>query len=131
MGARLPGVGGGLAAFWRRELTAAVSRAAGDAPVLDLRSGPYAAAWAAGPRALNVRVLHERRVGDGVQRSVVSHFNKATKGRLVRALATSGALAARRPAQVLTALRDLGWTVVEQPGPADRPRTVDVVVAEL
>ena len=46
----------------------------------------YAAFWRPpaelAPRVATVRVLHEV---DGV-RKVVSHFNKATKGRIVRAL---------------------------------------------
>jgi hypothetical protein len=37
-----------------------------------------------------VRVPHERSVAGVPQRSVVSHVNKATKGRLVRALAKRG-----------------------------------------
>jgi hypothetical protein len=77
-----------------------------------------------------VRVLHERIAGGAPQRSVVSHFNKATKGRLVRALAEADA----RPGSVddlLTALRDLKYTVEERPVAAGRPRQVDVVVREL
>ena len=125
IGARLPGVGG-LGAYWRRELGPALDEAAGGAVVLDLRSGAYAAAWPGTARTLTVRVLHERRAGGAVERTVVSHFNKATKGRLVRELAAAGALAPRRPAELVTALRDLKYTV-EEP----RPRHLDVVVAEL
>ncbi len=124
IGARLPGVGG-LGAYWKRELRAALDAAAGSGVVLDLRSGAYAATWAGTPRTLAVRVLHERRAGDAVERTVVSHFNKATKGRLVRDLAAAGALSPRRPADLVTALRDLKYTV-EEP----RPRLLDVVVAE-
>jgi hypothetical protein len=77
-----------------------------------------------------LRVLHERLVDGMPHRSVVSHFNKATKGRLVRALAENGAA----PASVddlLAALRDLKYTVEERPVAAGRPRQVDVVVREL
>ncbi|MEU6074121.1 peroxide stress protein YaaA [Micromonospora sp. NPDC047074] len=133
IGARLP-VLGALSAYWRRALAPAMAAAAGDGPVLDLRSGAYAATWAprgeVADRTVTVRVLHEREV-DGVPvRSVVSHFNKATKGRLVRDLLTAGA----RPRTVdglLTALRDLKYEVLEQPGPRGRPRLVDVIVTEL
>ncbi len=120
IGARLPGIGG-LGTYWRRELGAALDAAAGSGVVLDLRSGAYAATWAGTPHTLAVRVLHER----AGERTVVSHFNKATKGRLVRDLAAAGALAPRRPAELVTALRDLKYTV-EEP----RPRLLDVVVAE-
>jgi hypothetical protein len=60
---------------------------------------------------------------------VVSHFNKATKGRIVRELLESGA-APRSPGRLADTLRELGWTVeVDQPG---RTGTrLDVVVTEL
>ncbi|MEV0878740.1 peroxide stress protein YaaA [Micromonospora echinofusca] len=133
VGARLPGIGA-LSAYWRRALAPAMAAAAADGPVLDLRSGAYASTWAprgeVAERTVTVRVLHEREV-DGVPvRSVVSHFNKATKGRLVRDLLTANA----RPRTVgglLSALRDLKYPVLEQPGVAGRPRQVDVVVTEL
>ncbi|MFC3501697.1 peroxide stress protein YaaA [Micromonospora krabiensis] len=133
IGVKLPGPGA-LSAYWRRALAPALAAAAGDRPVLDLRSGAYAATWTPrgelAERTVTVRVLHERQV-DGVPvRSVVSHFNKATKGRLVRDLLLAGARP-RTADQVVTALRDLKYTVVEQPGPAGRPRQVDVVVTEL
>ncbi|MFI6266706.1 peroxide stress protein YaaA [Micromonospora sp. NPDC051006] len=133
IGAKLPGPGA-LSAHWRRALAPAMAAAAGDRPVLDLRSGAYAATWAPrgelAARTVTVRVLHEREV-DGVPvRSVVSHFNKATKGRLVRDLLLAGARP-RTAEQLLDALRELKYTVVEQPAPAGRPRQVDVVVTEL
>ena len=68
---------------------------AADDLVLDLRSTGYAAMWAptgaAIKRTTTVRVLHERLIDGVARRSVVSHFNKATKGRIVRDLATAGA----------------------------------------
>src|SRR5262249_45288253 len=83
----LPGLGG-LAAFGRKAL-APVLASVRDGLVLDLRSGAYAAMWPARTsRAAVVRVLHER----AGTRTVVSHFNKATKGRLLRDLALAGAL---------------------------------------
>jgi uncharacterized protein len=53
--------------------------------VVDLRSGSYAA-FGRLPGAVKVEVLVEH--SDG-RRTVVSHFNKAHKGRLARALVTS------------------------------------------
>ncbi len=132
-GVRLPGVGG-LAGYWRTVMPAALSEAAGKGPVLDLRSTPYAGMWVpAGElagRTAAVRVLHER-VVDGVRRhSVVSHFNKATKGRLVRSLATAG-VRPRSTAELVVALRDLKYTVEERPGAAGKPRQLDLIVKEL
>ena len=46
----------------------------------------------------------------GGERRVVSHFNKATKGRLVRALLERGATPAQ-PAALADTITDLGWKV--------------------
>lgn len=131
IGASLPAPVGGLAAYWKRVLKAPLDRAAGDRPVLDLRSGAYAAMWSPPvATSASVRVLHERTVDGAARRSVVSHFNKATKGRIVRALAEAGG-APGTIDEVVTALRDLKLTVEEQPVAAGRPRQLDVMVAEL
>ncbi|ASW54953.1 peroxide stress protein YaaA [Plantactinospora sp. KBS50] len=131
--ARLPGIGP-LGTYWRRELAAVLPAAAGRGPVLDLRSTGYAAMWQPdgelAERTVAVRVLHEQRVGGEVRRSVVSHFNKATKGRLVRDLLSAGARP-RTPADLVAALRDLGYAVQEGPAPAGRVRRLDLVVTEL
>ncbi|WP_172385991.1 peroxide stress protein YaaA [Streptomyces sp. MNP-20] len=134
MGVKLPGLGA-LAAHWRTPMAAVLPEAAGDGLVLDLRSAAYAAAWkpkgeVAG-RTATVRVLHAR-VVDGVERrSVVSHFNKATKGRVVRSLLTAGAAPAS-PAELVEALRDLGHAVEARP-PAKPTAawSLDVVVRDI
>ena len=73
------------ASLWRPALSPVL--AALDGLVVDLRSGSYAA-LAPVPGAVTVQVLSER--PDGT-RAVVSHFNKAHKGRLARLLATTTA----------------------------------------
>ncbi|MDT0346322.1 peroxide stress protein YaaA [Streptomyces litchfieldiae] len=127
-GVKLPGIGA-LSAFWRGPLAEALPAAAGSGPVLDLRSSAYAAMWrpAGEParRTVTVRVLQSRLVNGVEKRSVVSHFNKATKGRLVRGLLEAGPLP-RTPAGLTGALRDLGWTVEES-----APGQLDVVVTEV
>ncbi|MFU8873773.1 peroxide stress protein YaaA [Micromonospora sp. SL4-19] len=133
VGTKLPGIGA-LSAYWRRALGPAMVAAAGNGPVLDLRSGAYAATWAprgvVAERTVTVRVLHERDVDGVPTRSVVSHFNKATKGRLVRDLLTAGVRPRTADALVGT-LRDLKYTVEEQPPVLGRSRQVDIVVTEL
>lgn len=130
MGVRLPGVGL-LSTHWRDAMAQALPEAAGAGLVLDLRSSMYTPAWTprgdVAARTATMRVLHER---DG-KRTVVSHFNKATKGRLVRDLLLDGGTP-RTPAELATALRDLKHTVEEQP-PAKpgRPWQLDVIVTEL
>ncbi len=82
-GTSVPAIGS-LAAAWRPALEAEIGTHAG--LVVDLRSGPYAA-LARVPGAVTVRVLRD---SDGV-RTVVSHDNKWTKGRLARELCERGA----------------------------------------
>ena len=62
---------------------------------------------------------------------MVSHFNKATKGRLVRDLLTAGPEPAG-PAELVEALRELGYVVeAEAPAKAGKAWALDVVVTEL
>lgn len=74
-----------LAAFWRPALEPVLAAIAERELVVDLRSGSYAA-LAKVPGAVSVDVVAEH--ADG-RRTVVSHFNKAHKGRLARALSSS------------------------------------------
>ncbi|MFI8531892.1 peroxide stress protein YaaA [Streptomyces aquilus] len=128
MGVKLPGLGA-LGAHWRGPMADVMPEAAGSGLVLDLRSSAYAAAWkpkgeVAG-RTASVRVLH------APTRKVVSHFNKATKGRIVRSLLSAG-IAPAGPAELVEALRDLGYVVeVEPPKGAGKAWTLDVLVDEI
>jgi hypothetical protein len=130
-GVKLPGIGS-VSAAWRKALRGPLPAHVGDRLVVDLRSGAYAALWAPGANAVTVRVLHEREVGGAVKRSVVSHFNKATKGRLTRALLESGQQP-RKPDEFVDVVRALGYTV--EPGPEgkgpDAPTALDIVVREV
>ncbi|WP_110240006.1 peroxide stress protein YaaA [Nocardioides gilvus] len=126
--AALPGVGT-LASNWRPVLGQAVVEAVGSGLLVDLRSGMYANLWRPTPdtaaKVASVRVLHEH---NGT-RKVVSHFNKATKGRIVRALMEEGA-SPRTPSALADVLRDLGWQV-EQGSPGAKGTELDVVVRDL
>ncbi len=101
----------------------------GSGLLVDLRSSTYAAFWRPtrdlAPRTATVRVLHE----SAGRRSVVSHFNKATKGRIVRALLEDGA-DPRTPQALADALTRLGWTV-EVGERTPRGTQLDVVVSEV
>jgi len=126
--ATLPGLGP-VAGLWREHLGEAVAAALGRGLLVDLRSSTYAAFWRPpaelARKVATVRVLHEV----GGTRKVVSHFNKATKGRLVGALLEDGR-DARTPAALADLLRDLGWKV--ETAEPDRAGTrLDVVVDEV
>jgi len=128
MGVKLPGIGS-LASHWRAPMAAALPEVAGGGLVLDLRSSAYGSAWkpkgeVAG-RTATVRVLH------APTRKVVSHFNKATKGRIVRSLVSVGAVPSG-PGELVEALRDLGYVVeVEVPSRAGVAWALDVLVDEI
>jgi cytoplasmic iron level regulating protein YaaA (DUF328/UPF0246 family) len=124
----LPGLGG-VAAHWRAHLDPVVRDLAGRGLVVDLRSTTYAAFWRPAAdlarRVVTVRVLHEV----AGRRQVVSHFNKATKGRLVRTILEDGR-DARTPTAFAALLADLGWHL--ETGPLTKGGTqLDVVVGEL
>ena len=102
----LPGTGT-VSTYWGRRLDESVRTAAGRGLVVDLRSSTYASFWRPAPdlarKVVTLRVLHEV---DGT-RKVVSHFNKATKGRIVRALLEDGT-APGTPARFADHLRYAG-----------------------
>jgi cytoplasmic iron level regulating protein YaaA (DUF328/UPF0246 family) len=127
-GVTLPGLGA-VAAHWRAASDPAVREAAGDGLVVDLRSTTYAGFWRPDPdqarRTASVRVLQQV----GTRRTVVSHFNKATKGRLVRALLQDD----RTPGtaeELAEQVLDLGWKV-ETAAPSRTGTRLDVVVEDL
>ncbi len=76
-----------LAARWKPLLEPLLAELAAQDLIVDLRSGSYVAL---GPTsgAIHVKVLAEHPDG---RRTVVTHFNKAYKGRLARILATTRA----------------------------------------
>ncbi|MFD6276121.1 peroxide stress protein YaaA [Streptomyces sp. NPDC060209] len=134
MGVRLPGLGA-LNAFWRAPMASVMPEAAGDGLVLDLRSSAYAGAWKpageVAERTASVRVLQSQMVNGVEKRSVVSHFNKATKGRMVRDLLLAGARP-KGPAELVDVLGDLGYMVeARAPERSGRPWALDVVVTEI
>jgi cytoplasmic iron level regulating protein YaaA (DUF328/UPF0246 family) len=127
----LPDVGT-VASVWRDVLGDVLAPAAARRLIVDLRSGTYVGFWRPpreiAHRVVTVRVLHEV----AGRRSVVSHFNKATKGRLVRDVLEDGR-DARTPAGFADLLSSLGWRIEPTPvaGGRDKPSSYDVIVSYL
>lgn len=115
---------GTIAGRWRAPLPKVMSEVTGDGLLIDLRSGTYTALGKPpaelSDRTATMRVLHEH----NGQRKVVSHFNKATKGRIVRDLMESGT-DPKTIVELHDVLVDLGWTVERDGG------RLDVVVSEI
>ena len=103
---------GTVASRWKPVVPRAIEQLADGGLVVDLRSGTYVALGAAPAGAVTMRVLTEK---DG-KRSIVSHSNKATKGRIVGQLLAEG-VEVKDVDALAAALRDLGWTI-ESSGPA-------------
>jgi hypothetical protein len=92
MGAKPAGIGG-LAAYWREPLRAALPDRG---LVLDMRSGSYAAAWQP-RRAWHLAVRGFTEAPDG-SRKVITHMAKRVRGELARMVLQAGG--AERPEQV-------------------------------
>ncbi len=116
---------GALAGVWREPISDVL--AAGNDLILDLRSGAYVKLGPPPERALIGRVLLER----NGKRSVVSHHNKATKGRLVRGLVMRRSMPKTEDA-LLAALNDLGYHCeIHEAKRSGQPATLDIVVSEV
>ncbi|MEU6745029.1 peroxide stress protein YaaA [Spirillospora sp. NPDC046719] len=98
---------GRLGTFWKPAMTKAL-RPSG--LIVDMRSGPYAAAWKAPRPAVAVRVFRETVTGGVPKRTVVSHMAKATRGAIAHDLLDAGADPAT-PEELLKTVADLGYTV--------------------
>lgn len=121
----LPGLGT-LASVWRELISAELEKARG--PIVDLRSGAYVALGpipeSAAHRSFVGRVLLER----SGKRSVVSHHNKATKGRLVRTVLQQASVPKSVDA-VPGFLASLGFTSeVREPRRDGEPLGLDIIV---
>jgi uncharacterized protein len=101
-GSKLPGRAG-LPAYWRDAVSTQVD--AHNGLVVDMLSSPYNGFVKLPPDAVTVKVWQP---GPGGQRTAVSHFNKATKGHLARALAQCER-EPRRPKDVLEVAREAGF----------------------
>lgn len=109
---------GTVESLWRPVLGEAMNDMSDGGLLLDLRSGSYVnlhkPTGELKKRTVTIRVLNEV---NGV-RKVVSHFNKATKGDIVRDLLVTGVLAVDQH-ELETALRDSGWVVESAPSRID------------
>ena len=123
-GTSLPGLGP-LTRAWREPVSCAIASV--DGLIVDMRSGGYVTLGpvpaSASKRTVTVRVLQEQ----AGRRTVVSHFNKATKGRMVRALLSSRRTP-RTPAAFAQALDALGFRVEMMPARKGHPTSMDVIV---
>jgi uncharacterized protein len=122
---------GSLASFWKQPLSDVMPEYAGNRVIFDLRSASYSRLWSpsadAACQVLIGRVM--QRLPDGTVR-VVSHHNKATKGRLVRDLSLR-ASTPRSTDDLIDLISDLGYEVNLAASRSGRPRHLDIVVSDV
>ena len=111
MSARPAGIGG-LAAYWREPLRAALPDRG---LVLDLRSGSYAAAWRP-RRASHLAVRGFTEAPDG-SRTVITHMAKRVRGQVARLVIQAGG--AERPEEVAEIATGAGLRVELSDGVLD------------
>jgi len=124
---RVPGLPS-LAQLWSAPMGSVITQEKG--VIVDLRSGAYVTMApipeACADRAVTLRVLQEK----GGKLSVVSHHNKATKGRITAALLTE----TREPRSVdhlPEVLRSHGYRVEDGRPSRTGVRSLDVIVHDL
>jgi uncharacterized protein len=123
---------GSMATWWKAHLALAMPDLIGSDPVLDMRSGAYAAMWKPqgefADSTVTARVLVDN--GSGV-RKIVSHHNKATKGRLLRALAQSRR-SPRTVQEIAAACESAGFTIeLHNATKSMSPWRMDIIVTEV
>jgi len=124
----LPGIGA-PATHWRDTVGEVINQSSG--VIIDLRSQMYASLGPipaeAASRTVSARILLEK----NGKRSIVSHHNKASKGRLVRALVERSAQPKTVDALMKT-LRELTWKCeLSESKKAGLPATLDIIVPEI
>lgn len=136
IGAKLPDMPG-LGTWWKRRLTPALDILAEGAggPIVDCRSGGYAAQWKApADRTVSVDVF-QLKAG---RRTVVSHFAKHTRGLVARALLEAGSRAAGTPASAADVVARAGdggvpgqrWEVELVPPAGRKAGSLQVILPE-
>lgn len=127
----LPGLGA-MNVYWRDPLAIAMESVTAKGLIVDLRSGVYASMWkpigAVADRTVAIRVLQQRSDGS---RSVVSHFNKATKGRLVRRWLSEGIKAKNVDALAEACVSDGVEVELAAKPKKGQIRQLDVIVRDL
>ena len=105
---------GSLKTFWIKNSGTLLDKTFEKNLILDLRSGVYASAWQPGDELKENfvigKIVQKQRVNGKTVYKVVSHHNKATKGKLVAALAKAQANP-KTPRDLENLLKKLGFDV--------------------
>lgn len=122
---------GSLKTFWIKKLTALLDKQFEKNLILDLRSGVYASAWQPGETLKKNfvvgKIVQKQRINGKTVYKVVSHHNKATKGKLVAALAKAQANP-KTPSDLEKLLKKLGFEVKLELNSKNKIYTLTIVM---
>jgi len=121
---------GTVASLWKKHLQKSLD----DELIVDMRSGTYSKFWQPAAHQLAhtvvIKVMQTVTDGRGTRKIAVSHFNKATKGRVARYLLTHKAIATSA-AELNELLQAGGWTTEHTDATAKAPHIIEVIVKDL
>ncbi|MEY2634284.1 MAG: peroxide stress protein YaaA [Actinomycetota bacterium] len=124
---------GSPANHWKKHLSPVVNQLGANF-IVDMRSGTYTKFWTPNPKqaaaAVTIKIMQEVGTGSAKKRLAVTHFNKATKGRIAKFLATTTKIIT----DTETLIRELnaqGWKTELVETPAGKPDILEVLITEI
>lgn len=118
-----------LAQLWKPAISQAMKKFDSQELIIDMRSGNYAQHWTPGvqeiSRTVVVKVVQFTGSGGDKKKIAVSHFNKATKGKIARSLVTSNA-GASSSSELHELLSQLGYNCELFAGDSKKAATLEV-----
>jgi cytoplasmic iron level regulating protein YaaA (DUF328/UPF0246 family) len=121
------------ASFWKKHLTSTMKEL-GSHFIVDMRSGTYAKFWT--PTAqqaasmVTIKIMQEVGTGSTKRKLAVTHFNKATKGRIAKFLATTTKIITDSETLQFE-LQAQGWVTELIETPAGKPNILEIVITEI
>jgi uncharacterized protein len=115
---------GTVSNFWRERISMDVF---GDELVIDMRSGTYEKFWRPSPDANFATIKVVQIDSNKGQKIAVSHFNKATKGEITKALLTSRQQF-KTVASVANEISKAGWELEVIGNPRNNFKTIEVLI---
>ncbi len=118
-----------LAQLWKPAITKAAKALEPQELIVDMRSGNYATHWQPSTadiqRTVVIKVVQEVGTGSTAKKIAVSHFNKATKGKIANSLLRAE-VSPQNPQELHELLGELGYTSVFIAGNTKQPATLEI-----
>ena len=102
--------------------------------IVDLRSGTYAKFWTPTAKqsatTITIKIMQESGTGNSKKKLAVTHFNKATKGRIAKFLATTTKIISDTES-LIRELNAEGWVTELVRTPVGKPDILEVIITEI